>query len=173
MIAARALPARDCIRAGRPSEAPPTALAECHERIRRLMNDVRECDRDAHKPAAQAELVIAGGLPVGSRLCKRNLRWVAAPEGPHPSCSEPSHDDIALAGTSRTRVVRTLMPFSTDPWTMHPATSATWCSMRIAGTRTDRQGGSTCVSIVSATTRRATDRGRRPGSFNALINAPA
>jgi hypothetical protein len=70
---------------------------------RRLLNDGRECDRDARKSAAQAELVIAGGVRAGSRLCKRNLRWVAAPEGPHPSCSEPSHDDIALAGTSRTR----------------------------------------------------------------------
>jgi hypothetical protein len=36
-----------------------------HERTRRLMNDVRECDRDARKSAAQAELVLAGGRASG------------------------------------------------------------------------------------------------------------
>jgi hypothetical protein len=32
------------------------------------------------------------------------------------------------------------MPFSTDPWTMHAATSATWCSMRTGAMRTDPKG---------------------------------
>jgi hypothetical protein len=71
-------------------------------------------------------------------------------------------------------VVRTLMPFSTDPWTMHSATSATLCSMRIAGMRTDRQGELDMgVDRFSLDATSGKTGGRRPGSFNAVINAPA
>jgi hypothetical protein len=66
------------------------------------------------------------------------------------------------------------MPFSTDQGTMQPATSATWCSVRIWRGCVDRQGEfDVGVDRLSGDGHeRQTGDGDR-GSFNALINATA
>ena len=120
-------------------------------RPRRSSSSPKGCERAAGS---------ASGTSVGWLLRRDHI----------PSCWEPSHEDIALAGTSRTRRCGTLMPF-VDHASSHQRDAVQHADWRDAyrSTRGVRHG----VSIVSAATAASGRPGKATGSFNALINATA